>query len=89
MPILNDHGYPANTKQLRTMLGLNPGKLPKEVGGTWEVQGYRVILMHQQAAQITERPVRRPHRLFVKCKSCGNWFGAGRQAQHEKSCSGA
>lgn len=90
MAILNEYGYPANTSQLREMLGLSPhGYLP--VGGlsTRRIQGYRIKVYSARAIRTAARAgycsQNKPHRIYVQCPVCDLWLPAGRLAAHERT----
>ena len=69
-----------HASQLRRMLGLNPGKLPKE---RQEFAKGGLCFILAASGSLDWRGARRPHRLLVQCNVCGEIVSAGRFNQHQ------
>lgn len=91
MAILNEYGWPANTSQLREMLGLSPHRhLPVDGLPTRRLQGYQIKVYSARAIRVAAWAgfcsKNKPHRIYVQCKRCWKWFPAGRLTHHERAC---
>lgn len=84
--LLNNRGRQMSNTQLKQDLGF---KMEKKWGETeaWRKtasDGTEVILFSALDASDRAGHSNRPHRLFARCKCCGELIPAGRMHQHYK-----
>jgi hypothetical protein len=75
-PLVDGRGRQLHHHNLRPLLGLPVGKLPKSTDVTKFLGDVAVWVMDQP------RPGRRKHRVMAKCPVCSKVVSAGRMAQH-------
>lgn len=72
-----------SVEYIRLLLGI-PEKMPLDLTGEWELEGFRYKLFSaKEAMERKKTKGRLAQRFFIWCEVCEAWIPAGRRAQEK------